>query len=330
MRVLLMTMCSVAALTAPALANTLLVGNKYEGTVSFIDLETGQENTRVETGGSPHEITLSPDGRTAVVVSYLEDGYIGEELNVFDVETAAHKATISTAPHQAPHGIAWLGDTRDVIVTTEETQDVIRVNLDEQRVTGTAVTDQEGSHLLALSPDSGTSFVTSRGSDTVSVVDVDTMEVTNTVSAGNGPEAVDVSPDGSTLWVGNNQSEDIYVYDAETMEKQYRIEAGYLPIRVRFHPDGQQVAVADLNGDRIVVYDAETHEKITSIDLATAGVRTPASLLFAPDGSSLFVGAQSSGNVAEIDTRSWQLHRVLDAGDGADGLAYSNVGQAFT
>ena len=330
MRVLLLSLCSVVALSAPSLANTLLVGNKFEGTVSFIDLDSGQETKRVETGGSPHEIAMSPDGKTAVVVSYMDEGYVGEELNVFDVESASLKNTISTAPHQAPHGIGWIGDTRDVIVTTEETRDVIRVNLDQESVTGTAVIDQIGSHLLALSPDATSSFVTSRGSDTISVVDVDTMEITGTVAAGNGPEAVDVSPDGARLWVGNNQSQDIFVFDAESMEKLNRIDAGFLPIRVRFHPDGHSVAVADLNGDRIVVYDAETLEKVTAIDLASAGVRTPASLLFAPDGSSLFVGAQSSGNVAEIDARTWNLHRVLDAGDGADGLAYSNVGRAFT
>ncbi|MCP5000166.1 MAG: beta-propeller fold lactonase family protein [Hyphomicrobiales bacterium] len=330
MRVLLISLCSVALMSAPAFANTLLVGNKFEGTVSFIDLDSGQETKRIETGGSPHEIAMSPDGKTAVVVSYMDEGYVGEELNVFDVETAMLKNTISTAPHLAPHGIGWVGDTRNVVVTTEETREVIRVDLDQSLVTGAAVTDQIGSHLLALSPNESTSYVTSRGSDTISVIDVDTMEVTNTIAAGNGPEAIDVSPDGGMLWVGNNQSRDIFVYDAQSMEKVNRIDAGFLPIRVRFHPDGHTVAVADLKGDRIVVYDAETHEMVTDIDLAAAGVRTPASLLFAPDGSSLFVGAQSSGNVAEIDVRTWQLHRVLDAGEGADGLAYSNVDRAFT
>lgn len=325
MRLLLITLSAVAGLTLPVLADTLMVGNKFEGTVSFIDLETGKEVSRPETGGSPHELALSPNGRTVVVVSYLEDGYIGEELNVFDVASATLKQTISTAPHMAPHGIAWIGETDSVIATTEETRDVIRVDVDNGTVTGAVATDLIGTHLLALSPDSKTGYITSRGSDALSIIDVDTMAMKDTLATGKGPEAVDVSPDGAVLWVGNNQSEDIFVFNTETMDKTARIDAGFLPIRVRFHPDGQAVAVADLRGDRIVVYDSSSHEPIAEIDLTSVGAETPASLLFSPDGTSLFVGAQSSGNVVEIDSESWTVKRVLDAGDGADGLAYSSV-----
>lgn len=325
MRTMLVTLAAVAGLTAPALATTLMVGNKFEGTVSFIDLDSGTEMARPVTGGSPHELALSPDGKTVVVVSYLEDGYIGEELNVFDVATASLRNTISTAPHQAPHGIAWLADSNDVIATTEETRDVIRVDIDRGKVTGIAPTDQLGSHLLALSPDSETAFVTSRGSDTLSVIDTETMRLRQTIEAGEGPEAVDVSPDGRTLWVGNNQSQDIFVFDVDTMDHLAHIDAGFLPIRVRFHPAGHAVAVADLHQDRIVVYDAASHAEIAEVDLKSVGATTPASLLFAPDGSSLFVGAQASGNVVEIDTSDWTVNRILSAGDGADGLAFSDV-----
>lgn len=325
MRLIVATLSALAGLAYPVLADTLMVGNKFEGTVSFIDLESGREVSRPETGGSPHELALSPDGETVVVVSYLEDGYIGRELNVFDVASAGRTRTISIAPHLAPHGIGWIGETGSVIATTEETRDVIRVDIDNGTVTGAATTDQIGSHLLALTPGSKTAYVTSRGSDTLSVIDIDTMVLKDTIPAGKGPEAVDVSPDGAILWVGNNQSQDIYVFDTQTMQKTARIEAGFLPIRVRFHPDGQTVAVADLHNDRIVVYDAQSHAPLAEIDLTTVGAKTPASLLFSPDGGSLFVGAQSSGNVVEIDSESWTVKRVLAAGDGADGLAYSRV-----
>ncbi|MEM7223067.1 MAG: YncE family protein [Pseudomonadota bacterium] len=325
MRLVALSLCALVGLSAPAVANTLIVGNKFEGTVSFIDLESGTEVLRPQTGGSPHEVALSPDGKTAVVVSYLEDGYIGEELNLFDVATATRSDTVTISPHLAPHGIAWIGTTDSVIVTTEETRDVIRVDVGQAKVTGAATTDQIGSHLLALSPDSKTAYVTSRGSDTLSVIDVETMDLKTTLAAGEGPEAVDVSPDGKSLWVGNNRSKDIYVFDTDTMKRSARIDVGFLPIRVRFHPDGAHVAVADLRQDRIVVYDAKSHAQVADIDLSKAGAETPASLLFAPDGSSLFVGAQSSGNVVEIDAGTWEITRVLGAGDGADGLAFSYI-----
>ncbi len=320
-----LALLAATCIASPALADTLIVGNKYDGTVSFIDLDSGREITRPETGGSPHEVALSPDGSQVVVVSYLEDGYIGEELNVFDVASGDLVKTIMITPHLAPHGIEWIGEGDSVIVTTEETRDVIRVNVASGDVTGVAVTDQIGSHLLALSPDFDRAFVTSRGSDTLSVVDVESMTILSTIDANDGPEGVHVSPDGSELWVANNRSEDIIVFDTATMQRLDVIEVGFLPIRVRFHPDGQAVAVADLNGDRIVVYDPASRKQVAVVDLSDVGAKGPASLHYAPDGSHLYAGAQNGARVVEIDTGDWTIKRVFEVGEGADGIAISPV-----
>ena len=312
-------------LASPALADTLIVCNKYEGTVSFIDLETGEEIARPQTGPSPHEVTLSPDGTQAVVVSYLEDGYIGRELNVFDVATAELVQTIPLVDHLAPHGIKWIGDTQSVLVTTEETRDVIKVDVEEGAVTASVATDQIGSHLMALSPDSATAYVTSRGSDTFSVIDVAPMTLVATIEAGVGPEGVDVSPDGAKLWVGNNQSENIMVFDTGTLEQTDIIDVGFLPIRVLFQPNGKVVAVADLRGDRILLLDTATHDEIATVDLNPVKAYAPASLLFSPDGAFLYAGAQDGAMVVEIDTATWEITRTFEAGEGSDGMAISPV-----
>ena len=57
---------------APSLAaaETLLVGNKGEDTLSLIALDSGAELARVPTGKMPHEIAVSPDGKQAAVVAY--------------------------------------------------------------------------------------------------------------------------------------------------------------------------------------------------------------------------------------------------------------------
>ncbi len=322
-----LVIAALLGLTLPlsAAADTLIVANKYESTLSFIDRASGDEVARPETGPSPHEVALSPDESTVVVVSYMEDGYIGRTLSVFDVASASLMQTIEIEPHYAPHGIAWLGDSNSVIVTTEETRDVIRVNIDTGEVTGVAVTDQIGSHLLALSPTSNRAYVTSRGSDTVSVIDTVEMEVLQTVSAGTGPEAVFVSPDGSEVWVGNNQSENVMIFDAETMEVTKTLEMGFTPIRVRFDPKGHHVAIADLHGSRVLILKAEDHSTLAVVDLNDYDIERPPSLLFSPDGSYLYVGSELSEKVVEIVAGDWRVTRLLDAGKGADGMEISSV-----
>lgn len=73
----LRTATAAIALIGAAHADTLIVGNKAEDTISFIDLGTGEEVARRETGQSPHEIAVSPDGKLAVVVSYRTRNYTG-------------------------------------------------------------------------------------------------------------------------------------------------------------------------------------------------------------------------------------------------------------
>jgi len=48
-------------------SGTLIVLNKAEASASLIDLASGEEILRLETGVGPHEVAVSPDGKTAVV-----------------------------------------------------------------------------------------------------------------------------------------------------------------------------------------------------------------------------------------------------------------------
>ena len=78
--------------SADGAAGTLLVGNKGEDTLSFIDLKSGRELGRVPTGKWPHEIAVSPDGRQAAVVAYGD-----KTIDVFDVATRKQVRRIDRA-----------------------------------------------------------------------------------------------------------------------------------------------------------------------------------------------------------------------------------------
>src|SRR5688572_27587193 len=108
---------------AAAAGGILLVGNKGENTVSFIDLATGRELGRAPTGPMPHEIAISPDGRQAAVVAYG-----GSTIDIFDVRTRERLRQIDLSPNQRPHGIVWLADGR-IIATTERSRSLSIVDL---------------------------------------------------------------------------------------------------------------------------------------------------------------------------------------------------------
>lgn len=322
MRTLALGLCALAT-GATASAETLIVGNKNEHTVSFIDLARGEEAARRETGVSPHEIAVSPDGTLALVVSYRTQNYEGNTLHLFDVPTARKLGEISLGDHKGPHGLKWIPGGDRVIVTTEITRNVVVADVSEQVPVATVDTDQDGSHMVALSPDGRRAFVSNIGSGSFTVINLETFEKIADVKAGEGTEAIAVTPDGKEVWVGNNGSRSVMIFDAATLEKRAEFATEGVPIRVEISPDGALAAVSEPDLDRVSVYDAATRARVATIDLAGVDARTPVTMLFSPDGGRLWVAATGSAKVVEIATEGWSIIRTLPAGRGSDGLGYS-------
>ena len=101
---------AVLMLAAPAAAETLLIGNKGEDTLGFVDLATGKPLGKVATGRMPHEIAVSPDGKQAAVVSYG-----GNSIDIVDIASRTRSRTIDLGANQGPHGLVWL---RSVVATS--------------------------------------------------------------------------------------------------------------------------------------------------------------------------------------------------------------------
>ena len=82
-------LCALPPLAAPAAAETLLVGNKGEDTLSIIALGSDAELALLPTGKMPDEIAVSPDGRQAAVVAYGST-----TIDVFDLGSRTKLKTI--------------------------------------------------------------------------------------------------------------------------------------------------------------------------------------------------------------------------------------------
>ena len=124
----------------PAATDRLLVGNKAEHSLSIFDPVTRKELAVLPTGKGPHEIAISPDGRTAVVSNYGAEEP-GRSLTVVDVLAAKVLRTIElndeamevaerikTRVFLRPHGCAFVDDTH-LVVTSELTRALIVVDL---------------------------------------------------------------------------------------------------------------------------------------------------------------------------------------------------------
>lgn len=311
----------LAALFGSASAQTLIVGNKAEHTVSFVDLESGKEVVRRDTGKYPHEIVVSPDGDRVLVVSYRGPDFVGNELYRFDALTAEALEPVSLGESKAPHGLKWIPNTDEVIITTEATEDVVIVNPGFDAVVSTIETNQQGSHMVAVSPDGLKAYVANIGSGSFTVIDLVTREKVRDVKAGEQTEAIAVSPTGQEIFVGNNGSKSVMIFDAETLELRDTLETDGIPIRVEMSPNGTLFAVSQPDKGNVVIYQVSDLQPAGTVELGQGTV--PVTLLFSPEGDVLWAAATGAQKVFEIDMEGFEITRSFDVGEGSDGLGYA-------
>jgi YVTN family beta-propeller protein len=225
MRLLPRVAALLLALAAPvplaAQSGTLLIGNKGEDTLGFVDLKTGREIGRVPTGKAPHEIAVSPDGRQAAVVSYG-----GKSIDIFDVASRRRLRTINLSPNEGPHGLVWLKDGR-LLATTERSRSLTLVDTRKRDAVAAISTGQEGTHMVAVSPDGRLAFTANIGSGTVSVLDLSARRKIRDITVGGAPEGIALTPDGETLWVADLKGARVQAFDAAAISG--KDEAGFRP-----------------------------------------------------------------------------------------------------
>lgn len=309
------TILALALLSAatPLAAQTLVVGNKGEDTVSFIDLATAKERARVATGKMPHEIAISPDGKQAAVVAYG-----GTTIDVFDVAGAKKLRTIDLAPNQRPHGLLWLADGR-LIATTEGSQSIAVVAPDGE-VTGIK-TDQQGSHMVAVTPDAKRAFVANIGSGTVSVIDLVAGKKLRDITTGGKPEGIAVTPDGKQLWVGDLDAPRLQAFDTTSYALLAQIAVPPVAIRVLASPDGKWIATSNIAAGNISLIDPRTLKVARTIPVSGEQAAGQVTLLFSSDSKRLYAAETGRDQVAEIDIAPGKVIRRIPAGKNGDGLA---------
>lgn len=302
-------------LAAPAAAQTLLIGNKGEDTMSFVDLATGRELGRAATGRMPHEIAISPDGRQAAVVAYG-----ARTIDIFDVATRTKLRTIDLSPNEGPHGIAWLADGR-ILATTERSQALTVVDTRHGDRLTAIPTGQQSTHMVAVSADSRRAYTANIRSGSVSVIDLVAGRKLSDIAVGGQPEGIALSPDGRTLWVGDNAGARVLAYDTRTLGKVAELTTGPVPIRVMASPDGRWIVTSNAGDGTLTVIDARTRRVARTITVSGAREAVQVTIIFSADGRLLYAAETGRNRIAEVDMASGRVLRHLPAGTQGDGLA---------
>jgi YVTN family beta-propeller protein len=298
----------------------LLVLNKDDDTVDYLDADTGETLATVETDFNPHEVALSPDGDTAYLTCSL-----GNSLLFLDNEAREVRDRFEHELFEFPHGLAVRESAGELWLASTYSSEVFVFDLDTEELLTTFPTHQQHSHMVTFSPDEETAYVANIGSDSVTVIDADERRVVADPPVGGGPEGIAVDPDTGEILVANQDDDDLSVLDPETYEETSTAMLGTTPVRVVLGPEGRYALVANREGDDVSVVDTEFvrdgDRQPWEVKRIPVGI-WPGGTVFDPSGERAFVANNKTNDVSVIDVASFEAVERFDAGIHPDGIAY--------
>lgn len=302
------------ALAGTASAETMLIGNKGENTVSILDLGSGAERSKIETGSAPHEIAVSPNGKQAAVVAYG-----GTTIDIIDIAAARRLRRIDIAPNAAPHGIVWLRNGQ-IVVAAEKSRSLVLVD-PRAGTFRAASTEQNGTHMVAVSPDQRRAYVANVQSGTVSEFDLPRLRKIRDLAVGGMPEGLALTRDGRQLWVGDNTGPRLRVVDLGSGQVVATLPTDPVAIRVAIAPDGQTAVTSNIGSGTLSVFDVATRRPLRTIRVSGEREAVQVTLAFSRDSKRVFVAETGRNVIAEVELASGRVLRRLPAGKGGDGIA---------
>ncbi len=299
------------------LSGTVVVLNKQEGTVSFIDLAQGRIVATAPTGPGPHELAVSSDGRIAVGTDYG-----GRTLTVFDISSAEVVRTIDLSPYTRPHGIVFLPGDETVAVTSEAQGAVVVVRIADGVIVEELATEAGGSHMVGVTRDGRTFWTADMASHTVTELSRATGAKVRSFPAPARPEAVNVTPSGDRVFAGSNDTGRITAWTTADGAATTVAEGFGWPYRVFLTPGVGQIVIPDLDQEVLRFFDGDSYRELGRIELAGEG---PQGLTLHPDGRHLFLSLSRTRRIAIVDIDARAVVGYLPAGEGPDGIGYSPI-----
>ncbi len=302
--------------------------------LSFYDSRTGKKTGSVPLGLKPHEVEISPDGRTAFVTNFgIEDydhhiGTPGNSISVIDIASAREKFKLSTEnlttrsrisfSGRAPHGVKLRPSKRDeLFVNTEVGGDFMLVYDLKTRKLKRFFTVPDGSHNFIFSPD-GKYIYLFAGPNGVFKIDAETGGILSNAKLGSPARGLHYTTDNRFI-IASGRGEAALLNPGDlSIERRFKnLNVGQMLYPMP-SPDGKYILFPAPEDSVVIVMDIKTGEVVRRLKAGSA----PIAIVISPDGDKAYVSSDSNAEFKVIDLQTFDFTKFAEA-DGSNGIAIS-------
>lgn len=272
----------------------------------------------------PHHLSLSPDSKKIAVAfpgMDLSGGHeaassgMGGGVALFNATTGALLASVSF-PHMN-HNAAWSPDGKTVWTSQmmESGKVLILDGSTLARIDSISVGGMPAE--ITFDADGTKAFVANGMSGTISVIDLTTKIVTQTIKVGSEPVGAWQAM-GGHMYVDNEIGKSIYHIHKDSSKVLDSIQLGFTPGMAQMHNASGKLWVSDADNGRIVCFkhDSTGWNRTDSISTG-AGAHA---ISFTKDGSQAWITNQMAGNVSIISTANLQKIKDISVGTKPNGI----------
>lgn len=308
----------------------LLVANQKDRDLSVLNPESGDQVALIQENAiTGHEVTASPDGRTAFVPIYGNSGVgkpgtDGDEMLVIDLSTGKITHHVSFGHGVRPHCPIYDTKRNLLYVTTELNKSITIIDPKTLKIVGSIPTGQEESHMLAISHDGRFGYTANVGPGTVSVLDLNAHTTVTVIPISHMTQRISISRDDSTVFTADQTKPQLAMIDTATNKVKGWIQLPGHGYGTGSTLDGRYLLVTVPSVNEVAVVDLSSHQIVHHLKVPSA----PQEVLMNPDGKTAYVSCNASGKVAVVDLTDWKVGKIFNAGKGADGLAWASSGNS--
>jgi YVTN family beta-propeller protein len=259
----------------------------------------------------PHPIVAAPSGAATFVHGLLfpaagprnhyrtyVSNFADNTVSLVDLVTRKVVTTIRAGTH--PRRVALSPDGKRGYVCNQGDSTVIVIDTATNRRIGAPVAVVRSPDSIAISRDGKRAFVPSDTVANMSVIDLQSLQVTPVQLRAVANQAV-VSPDGKKLYVTHGPMGAISVFAADTLKLIKILAAAGGPAAVAIHPSAPRGWVSFPSRGTVRLLDTSTDE-LTALETPTG--KFVRDLALSPDGGRLYAGNLQDNSVSVLDTVS--------------------------
>jgi ABC-type branched-subunit amino acid transport system substrate-binding protein len=321
-------------------AYLLVVVEESASRVGFYDPATGDRTASIEVGFWPHEIEVSPDGRTAYVSNFgLQDydetmGVAGYSVSILDLELMCERGRLYTFTeggpvYRAPHAVKLRPGTDELFVNVEQGGRILVFDLptrslkrrfeavpaEKSESPAGSFPDPAGTHNFVFSAD-GSSLYLFAGALGVYRMDPDTGALTLHYASDTAIHGLAWMPGNASL-IASGVGE-IVLLDPRDLSVQKTF--GNLGVQQLLYSvptsDGKRIVAPAVWDSQTIVVDAESGAVLARI---VTGI-DPVHVVISASGDAAWVSNARSKYCSRIDLATYALGR-METGEGPNGIA---------